>query len=72
MTIYDTTIIAPPPKKKNNTWEHLCSDESRGGGPGACPPPQKCLRCIKLELFSQIYKKMSYDVEFSKFLLNIL
>ena len=30
------------------------------------------LRCSKLELFSKIIKKMSYDVEFSKFLLNIL
>ena len=46
------------------------SGESRGGrGPA---PPQKCLRCSKIELFSKIYKKMSYDVEFSKFLLNIL
>ena len=53
-------------------FHYIYSSESRGGGPGGLPPPQKCFRCSKLELFSKIYKIMSYDVEFSKFLFHIL
>ena len=44
----------------------------QGGAGGLGPPPLESLRCSKLELFSKINKNMSYDVEFSKFLLNIL
>ena len=44
-----------------------------GGGGGGLGPPLEMLKVYsKLELFFKIYKKMSYDVEFSKFLLNIL
>ena len=41
------------------------------GGRGPALLPLKCLRCRKLELFSKIYKNMSDDGKFSKFLLNI-
>ena len=41
----------------------------QGRGP---PPPRNALGVVNLSFFPKFIKKMSYDVEFSKFLLNIL
>ena len=51
----------------------LYSGKSRGGGRGPAPPPRNAPGVVNSSFFPKyIYIKMSYDVEFSKSLLNIL
>ena len=67
-------------KKNNHKFRHILVNTRQytqwriQGGPGGLPPPplEMLIRCSKLEHYPKIYTKMSYDGEFSKFLLNIL